>query len=319
MTTLTTTTRRGLLAGVVLGLLPSATGCSSRASGPDQRTGQQAVTSSLAGLGHRFDVRLGAYARDTGTGAELGYRADDRFPMCSTYKVLAAAAVLNRSISGTKEHLCEAAVRYSDNAAANSLLEELGGPAGVTAYARSLGDHVTRLDRTEPTLNQALPGDPRDTTSPRAIATDYDAILLRTAISPANRALITGWLKDSKTGPTESGRRTRRMDSGRQNRHRRLRHRQRRRDPVAATTVTDHPGNHVHPFNPGRTPRQHPRSHRRKNGPRFTRGPPHVPTSRRSQTARRTGPLPRRRLAKWSNARRAAWLRRRRGCAPPPS
>jgi beta-lactamase class A len=84
MTTLTTTTRRGLLAGVVLGLLSSATGCSSRASGPDQRTGQQAVTSSLAGLEHRFHVRLGAYARDTGTGAELGYRADDRFPMCST-------------------------------------------------------------------------------------------------------------------------------------------------------------------------------------------------------------------------------------------
>jgi beta-lactamase class A len=200
MTTLTSLTRRGLLAGVVLGLLPSVTGCSERASGPDRGTGQQAVTSSLAGLEHRFDARLGAYARDTGTGAELGYRADDRFPMCSTYKVLAAAAVLNRSFSGTNERLCEAAVRYSDNAAANSLLEELGGPAGVTAYARSLGDHVTRLDRTEPTLNQALPGDLRDTTSPRAIATDYDAIVLGTAISPADRALITGWLKDSKTG-----------------------------------------------------------------------------------------------------------------------
>jgi beta-lactamase class A len=200
MTTLTTMTRRGLLASAVFGLLPSATGCSGSASGPDQGTDQQAVTSGLAGLEHRFGARLDAYARDTGTGAEVGYRAGDRFPMCSTYKVLAAAAVLNRGNTGINERLCEAAVRYSDNTAANLLLEVLGGPAGVTAYARSLGDRVTRLDRTEPTLNEALPGDPRDTTSPSAIATDYEAIVLGTALAAADRALIAGWLNGSTTG-----------------------------------------------------------------------------------------------------------------------
>ena len=131
MTTLTALTRRGPLAGMALGLLPSATGCSRRASASAQGTGQQEAAASLAGFEHRFGARLGVYARDTGTGAEYGYRADNRFPMCSTYKVLAAAAVLNRNSSGPNQRLGQAAVRYSDNTAANSLLEELGGPAGA--------------------------------------------------------------------------------------------------------------------------------------------------------------------------------------------
>jgi beta-lactamase class A len=200
MTTVTTMTRRGLLATAVIGLLPSVTGCSGGSPRPGGGTGQQAVTASLAGLERRFGARLGAYARDTGTGAVLGYRAGERFPMCSTYKVLAAAAVLHQGGSAVlSERLGQEAVSYSDNTAGNLLLGQLGGPAGVTAYARSLGDQVTRLDRTEPTLNQARPGDPRDTTSPQAIATDYAAIVLGTALSPGDRALITTWLKDSTT------------------------------------------------------------------------------------------------------------------------
>lgn len=201
MTALTTMTRRSLLAGAVIGLLPSAAGCSSSASRPDRLSGQQAVTAGLARLERRFGVRLGAWARDTGTGAAVGYRAGERFPMCSTYKVLAAAAVLHRGDSAAlSQRLGQEAVSYSDNTAGNLLLSQLDGPAGVTAYARSLGDQVTRLDRTEPTLNQARPGDSRDTTSPQAIGTDYEAIVLGTALSPANRALITQWLKDAATG-----------------------------------------------------------------------------------------------------------------------
>lgn len=182
----------------------------------------------LAALERRFGARLGVYAHDTGSGSMVAYHADERFPMCSTYKVLAAAAILRRSgpaelarhisysradmvphspvtaahltTGTTLGQLCLAAVTYSDNTAANLLLHELGGPAGVSRYARSLGDHVTRLDRTEPALNQAAPGDDRDTTSPRAIAADYAAILTGTVLTAANRSLLTRWLTGSVTG-----------------------------------------------------------------------------------------------------------------------
>jgi beta-lactamase class A len=88
----------------------------------------------------------------------------------------------------------------ASTSAGNLLLRELGGPAAVTAFARSLGDRVTRLDRIEPYLNQAVPGDIRDTTSPRAIGTDYADLVLGTALTPAGRSLLTQWLVGSTTG-----------------------------------------------------------------------------------------------------------------------
>ena len=127
---------------------------------------------------------------------QSGHRADERFPMCSTFKLLAAAAILRRVDAGTERlerrvrfgakdlvvyspvtekhiadgmtlaELCDAAVTLSDNTAGNLLLAALGGPGGITAFARSLGDEVTRLDRIEPELNEARPGDPRDTSRP---------------------------------------------------------------------------------------------------------------------------------------------------------
>lgn len=201
-------TRRGLLAATATGLLSSATGCSEGQFNPGGLTGQRAATASqqtvkasLSGLETRYGARLGAYVLETSTGTAVGYRADERFPMCSTYKVLAAAAVLHQGKSAAlAERLGEEAVSNSDNTAGNLLLSKLGGPAGLTAYARSLGDRVTRLDRTEPTLNEARPGDPRDTTSPRAIAADYQAILLGTVLNPSDRALVAQWMKDSATG-----------------------------------------------------------------------------------------------------------------------
>ncbi|ACE98926.1 Beta-lactamase [Rhodopseudomonas palustris TIE-1] len=176
--------------------------------------------------------RLGVGVLDTASGRMIGHRLDERFPMCSTFKVLAAGLVLarvdrkqeklDRRVSyaksnlvtyspATEKHvedgmtiaeLCEAAITLSDNTAANLLLASFGGPAGLTAFARSLGDETTRLDRIETELNEALPGDPRDTTSPRAMAQDLRALTLGDALSPASRAQLITWLKANTTGGT---------------------------------------------------------------------------------------------------------------------
>lgn len=175
--------------------------------------------------------RLGVAALDTRTGMRAGYRADERFPMCSTFKFLAAAAVLKR-VDDRKDRLdrkveygpadivvyspvteprlteggmllgdlCEAAMILSDNTAGNLLLAALGGPAGLTAYARSLGDQTTRLDRIEPTLNEALPDDPRDTTTPAAMLANLQRLVLGDALSEASRKQLTAWLLANKTG-----------------------------------------------------------------------------------------------------------------------
>ncbi|KMO27309.1 class A beta-lactamase [Methylobacterium aquaticum] len=184
----------------------------------------------LAQLERRDGGRLGVEVRDTATGRRFGHRADELFPLCSTFKALAAAAVLaradkgqddlNRRITYTRDallsyapvtgkhvetgmtlaELCAAAVVWSDNTAANLMLDRLGGPAGITAFARAHGDTVTRLDRTEPTLNTAIPGDPRDTTSPAAMVGLLDTILLGQVLSAESRARLTGWMQESPTG-----------------------------------------------------------------------------------------------------------------------
>jgi beta-lactamase class A len=174
--------------------------------------------------------RLGVAALDTGTGRRFGHREEERFPMCSTFKVLAVSAVLTQVDHGkenldrrirfaagdvidgspiSKDHigdgmtlaeLCAAALDYSDNTAANLILSALGGPHAVTAFARSLGDPVTRLDRTEPTLNEAIPGDPRDTTTPATMAANLQKLLLGKALAPASREQLTNWMIANKTG-----------------------------------------------------------------------------------------------------------------------
>ncbi|MEU4744216.1 class A beta-lactamase [Actinosynnema sp. NPDC023658] len=182
----------------------------------------------LVALEREFDARLGVYALDTGSGATVVHRADERFAFCSTFKGLAAAAVLQRhppahldavvtytegdlmkSSTITAQHVatgmtirqvCDAAVRYSDGTAGNLLLRDLGGPAGLTAFTRGLGDEVTRADRVEPDLTSAVPGDPRDTTSPRAIGTDYRKIVLGDALPPDQRAFLRDLLERNTTG-----------------------------------------------------------------------------------------------------------------------
>lgn len=174
--------------------------------------------------------RLGVCILDTETGARFEYRADERFPMCSTFKLLASAAILARVDDGkekldrrviytkddlveysptTGKHagegmtlagLCEAAITLSDNTAGNLILAALGGPGGVTEFARSLGDPMTRLDRNEPTLNESLPDDPRDTTTPAMMTEDVRKLVLGDALKAASQKQLTDWMLGCKTG-----------------------------------------------------------------------------------------------------------------------
>jgi beta-lactamase class A len=102
----------------------------------------------------------------------------------------------------TLAEICEAAMVMSDNTAGNLLLANLGGPAGLTAFARSLGDQATRLDRWEPDLNEGVPGDPRDTTTPAAMLQNIRLLVLRDVLSVSSRQQLTAWLLGNKTGDT---------------------------------------------------------------------------------------------------------------------
>lgn len=185
----------------------------------------------LAALEQRHGGRLGVAILDTGSGRRLGHRADERFLMCSTFKLLAVGAVLARVDRGaerldrrivfgpdvllsyapvtsrrvgepgmTVAELCQAAITLSDNTAANLLLASLGGPSAVTAFVRRLGDPLTRLDRIEPALNDGAPGDLRDTTTPNAMLGDLRALLLGDGLSVASREQLAAWLRATATG-----------------------------------------------------------------------------------------------------------------------
>lgn len=164
------------------------------------------------------------------SGRHAALRGDERFPMCSTFKFLAASLVLERVDAG-KEHLdravhipknglveyspetekhaagsmtvaelCKAALTLSDNTAANLLLASFGGPSAITSFARSIGDTMTRLDRTETTLNEGTPGDPRDTTTPNAMVGNLQKILLGNVLKADSRKQLTEWMLANTTG-----------------------------------------------------------------------------------------------------------------------
>jgi len=217
--------RRRVLAGTVgaaVLLLPGAAAAAPRNTSWHVR---------LRRLERGYAGRIGAYARNTGTGATVSYRGDERFPLLSTAKALAAAAVLHRARTCdpglmertvhwteadlvdyspvTGEHvadgltvamLCQAAITVSDNTAGNLVLRQIGGPAGLTAYARSLGDRVTRLDRWETDLNIWAPGEVRDTTTPAAMGRDLEAVTVGRALHADDRATLLGWLRAATTG-----------------------------------------------------------------------------------------------------------------------
>lgn len=230
--TASTTTRRGLLtlggAGAAGALLLGAGTARATTRTP------ASTTARLRELERLHGARVGAYAYNLATGVAVRHRSDERFPLLSTFKTLAAAAVLrdldrdgevlakvvhyteadivpDSPVTGTAENiangvsvarLCDAAICDSDNTAGNLLLRELGGPRGVTRFARSLGDPVTRLDRWEPELNSAEPGRITDTTSPAALARDYARLVLGDALERRDRERLTGWLLNCRTSGT---------------------------------------------------------------------------------------------------------------------
>jgi len=223
-----TVTRRQFGTSFGMGLLAGT--LSTRAdSAPLGATGN--LEQEFARLDAQSGGRLGVAVFDTGTGQQAGHRAAERFPMCSTFKALACAAVLARvdadredlerrirySVSDvlsyapvTKDHageggmtvgeLCAAAITLSDNTAANLILESLGGPSAITAFARTLGDSTTRLDRIEGDLNEAKPGDPRDTTTPEAMASNLRVLVTGDALSRRSRDQFMAWLVGCQTG-----------------------------------------------------------------------------------------------------------------------
>lgn len=172
-------------------------------------------------------ARVGLVVHDTGSGQSWQYRADERFPMASTVKALICGALLNRGPEAMNQlvrlrpddllsyapttrdligqdvaasQLCAITLRNSDNTAANVVLQVIGGPAGVTAFLRSVGDPVSRLDRNEPSLNEATPGDPRDTTTPQAMAQTMQALVLGNALHADARRQLTDWLIRNEVG-----------------------------------------------------------------------------------------------------------------------
>ncbi|MFJ4840241.1 class A beta-lactamase [Streptomyces sp. NPDC088746] len=195
----------------------------SRSAGAARRT-----EPAFQELERKFDARVGVYAVDTGSGLSVTHRPDERFAYASTCKALLAGALLDRyTLQGlerrvrygpddlvanspvTERHvdtgltlreLCDAAIRYSDNAAANLLFHELGGPGGLQDALGALGDRTTRCDRYEPDLSEAAPGDPRDTSTPRALAADLRAYVLGGTLGADKRAVLTDWLKRNTTG-----------------------------------------------------------------------------------------------------------------------
>jgi beta-lactamase class A len=221
-------TRRGF---ATLSLAPLI-GCAGLSWSPAAaaKGGLAALGETLAKIEAESGGRLGVAVLDTGSAALTGHRTDERFPMCSTFKALAAAAILARVDAGkeqlarrilveqkdilsyapvTKQHvgqemsiaeLCDAMVTLSDNSAANLLLASMDGPSSVTQIARSLGDELTRLDRIEPDLNEATPGDVRDTTTPAAMAKNLKALATGKALSAASRDQLITWLVGCKTG-----------------------------------------------------------------------------------------------------------------------
>lgn len=188
------------------------------------------MVEALAALERDAGGRLGVCAIDTASGRRAEHRVNERFPFCSTFKAMLSAAVLAQSVDRpallqqrvtyakadlvnyspvTEKHvdagmtvaaLCEAAIQYSDNSAANLLMKLIGGPSAVTAYARSIGDDVFRLDRWETELNTALPGDLRDTTTPAAMAASMRVLMVGEALPAAQRAQLVTWMRGNKVG-----------------------------------------------------------------------------------------------------------------------
>lgn len=194
------------------------------------------ATDALRAVEARHERRVGLYARNLRTGRVLAHRADERFALCSTFKAFAVGALLDGRLVSPDRHVldrrasyppslvrgdlwapatrrwlaeghdpafaevCEAAIRDSDNGAANLVVQHVGGPEVVTGLFRDLGDRTSRVDRWEPGLSDYAPGQPLDTSTPRALGTSLAALLLGPTLSRRERERLLGWLRESRTG-----------------------------------------------------------------------------------------------------------------------
>lgn len=187
----------------------------------------EAVTNAETELG----ARIGLAVHDLETGKRWEHKSNERFPLTSTFKTLACANVLQRVDLGkeridrvvrfsesnlvtyspvTEKHvgkkgmslaeLCQATLSTSDNSAANFILQAIGGPKALTKFLRSIGDDTTRLDRWETELNEAVPGDKRDTTTPIAMVTTLEKLLIDETLSIKSRQQLESWLKGNEVG-----------------------------------------------------------------------------------------------------------------------
>ncbi|MGC4938472.1 class A beta-lactamase [Kribbella sp. DT2] len=229
---------RRIFAAVIALAVVSVAGCGADASddsgaAPVSTTATPTATATTTPyvgqfkqLEKQYGARVGVHAVDTGNGREIAYNADARFAYASTFKALAAGAVLRKhKLAGmtkviryskadlvpnspvTEKHtamtlaaLCDATVRYSDNTAANLLFAELGGPKALDTILQQLGDDTTRMERLEPDMSVWDPKDPRDTSTPRAFAKNLRAFVLGDVLAEPERAQLTTWLRTNTTG-----------------------------------------------------------------------------------------------------------------------
>jgi beta-lactamase class A len=178
---------------------------------------------------------IGIFAADLNSARTVAHRPDEMFAMCSTFKAYAGGRVLQMVGRGelsldkrvfvdrvnivmnspvtepragtemTIAELCQAALQRSDNTAGNLLLQAIGGPPGITAFARSIGDQRSRLDRWEVELNSAVPGDPRDTSTPAALAVGFRALLIGDVLNPPQRRQLQDWMRANQTSSMRAG------------------------------------------------------------------------------------------------------------------
>jgi beta-lactamase class A len=194
------------------------------------------IDERIDALQRRNNTKFGVYAVNLDTGSTVAHLDGESFAMCSTFKGYAAARVLQMVQQGeltldrqiyvdpkqtalpnsprtapnsggqmTLAELCAAAVQVSDNAAANLVLQTIGGPSAITDFARSIGDPRTRLDRWEIDLNSAIPGDPRDTSTPNALGNGYRTLLTGDVLAPPQRQQLEDWLRGNETSSIRAG------------------------------------------------------------------------------------------------------------------
>lgn len=219
--------RRNVLIGSLAAVAMAGIGAPTAAAVP--------LDDQIAGLERRNNAMIGLFAANLDSNRTVAHRADETFAVCSTFKGYAAGRALQQVDRGqlaldtrifidpsaivdnspvTEERtgadmtigeLCQAALQHSDNTAGNLLLKMIDGPPGITAFARSIGDNRTRLDRWETELNTAIPGDPRDTSTPGALGAGYRALLAGDVLSPRQRQQLEDWMQGNETSSMRAG------------------------------------------------------------------------------------------------------------------